>query len=83
MGWSKGGTAVTGLVQVALAESVAEAEEIQDLLRAAGIEAELESAVEHHPREVEDAPQKVLVPESEIDAARDAIESLTEPDELA
>jgi hypothetical protein len=80
---SRGGTAVTGLVQVALAESVAEAEEIQELLRSAGIEAELESAVEHHPREVEDAPQKVLVPESEIDAARDAIESLTEPDEIA
>jgi hypothetical protein len=39
--------------------------------------------VEHHPRAVEDAPQKVLVPESQIDAARDAIESLTEPDELA
>jgi hypothetical protein len=74
---------VSGLVQVALAESVAEAEEIQDILRAAGIEAELETAVEHHPRAVEDAPQKVLVPESELDAARDAIESLTEPDELA
>ena len=74
---------MTGLVQVALAESVAEAEEIQDLLRAAGIEAQLQSAVEHHPREVEDAPLKVLVPEAEIDAARDAIESLTEPDELA
>ena len=74
---------MSGLVQVALAESVAEAEEIQDILRAAGIEAELETAVEHHPRAVEDAPQKVLVPESELDAARDAIESLTEPDELA
>jgi hypothetical protein len=74
---------VSGLVQVALAESVAEAEEIQDILRSAGIEAELETAVEHHPRAVEDAPQKVLVPESELDAARDAIESLTEPDELA
>ena len=71
------------LVQVALAESVAEAEEIQDILRSAGIDAELETAVEHHPRAVEDAPQKVLVPEAEIDAARDAIESLTEPDELA
>jgi hypothetical protein len=71
------------LVQVALAESVAEAEEIQELLRSAGIEAELETAVEHHPRAVEDAPQKVLVPESELDAARDAIESLTEPDEIA
>ena len=71
------------LVQVALAESVAEAEEIQDILRSAGIDAELETAVEHHPRAVEDAPQKVLVPESQIDAARDAIESLTEPDALA
>jgi hypothetical protein len=74
---------VSGLVQVALAESVAEAEEIQEILRSAGIDAELETAVEHHPRAVEDAPQKVLVPESQIDAARDAIESLTEPDELA
>jgi hypothetical protein len=71
------------LVQVALAESVAEAEELQEILRSAGIEAELETAVEHHPRAVEDAPQKVLVPEAELDAARDAIESLTEPDELA
>jgi hypothetical protein len=74
---------VSGLVQVALAESVAEAEELQDILRRAGINAELETAVEHHPRAVEDAPQKVLVPESDLDAARDAIESLTEPDELA
>jgi signal recognition particle subunit SEC65 len=74
---------VSGLVQVALAESVAEAEEIQDILRSAGIDAKLETAVEHHPRAVEDAPQKVLVQESDLDAARDAIESLTEPDELA
>jgi hypothetical protein len=74
---------MTALVQVALAESVAEAEEIQDILRSAGIDAELETAVEHHPRAVEDAPQKVLVQESDLDAARDAIESLTEPDELA
>jgi hypothetical protein len=73
---------VSGLVQVALAESVAEAEEIHEILRSAGIDAELETAVEHHPRAVEDAPQKVLVPESQIDAARDAIESLTDPDEL-
>jgi signal recognition particle subunit SEC65 len=73
---------VTELVQVALAESVAEAEEIQEILREVGIEAELEPAVEHHPRETEDAPQKVLVPESEIDAAREAIESMTDPDEL-
>ena len=40
---------MTSLVQVALAETVAEAEELQAILRAAGIDAELESAVEHHP----------------------------------
>jgi hypothetical protein len=73
---------VSGLVQVALAENVAEAEELQEILRAAGIEAELETAVEHHPRETEDAPQKVLVPEAELEAAQHAIESLSDPDDL-
>jgi hypothetical protein len=72
---------MSALVQVALAESVAEAEEIQEILRAAGIDAELETAVEHHPRGVEDAPQKVLVAEADLEAARDAIESLSEPDD--
>jgi putative signal transducing protein len=72
---------VSARVQVALAESVAEAEEIQEILRSAGIEAELETAVDHHPSEVEDAPQKVLVPEDQLEAARDAIESLTEPED--
>jgi hypothetical protein len=73
---------VTSLVQVALAEDIAEAEEIQSLLKAAGISSELEAAVEHHPRETEDTPQKVLVPESELEAAQHAIESLTDPDDL-
>jgi hypothetical protein len=73
---------VTALVQVALAESVAEAEELQSILQAAGIEAELETAVEHHPRETEDAPQKVLVPEASLEAAQHAIEALTDPDDL-
>jgi hypothetical protein len=73
---------VTQLVQVALAESVAEAEELQSILRAAGIDAELETAVEHHPRETEDVPQKVLVPESSLEEAQHAIEALTDPDEL-
>ena len=70
------------MVQVALAEDVAEAEEIQGILQAAGIESELETAVEHHPRAVEDAPQKVLVPESKLEEAQHAIESLTDPDDL-
>jgi hypothetical protein len=71
------------MVQVAVAADVAEAEELQTILRSAGIDSELETAVEHHPRETEDAPQKVLVPESELEAALDAIEAMTEPDELA
>ena len=69
------------MVQVALAEDVAEAEEIQAMLREAGIESELETAVETHPRAVDNAPQKVLVPEDSLEAALDAIEALTEPDE--
>jgi hypothetical protein len=73
---------VTPYVQVALAEDVTEAEEVQALLQAAGIESRLETAVEHHPRETEDAPQKVLVPESQLEAAQHAIESLTDPDDL-
>jgi alkylation response protein AidB-like acyl-CoA dehydrogenase len=73
---------MTALVQVALAETVAEAEEIQEMLREAGIEPELETAVDHHPSETDDAPVKVLVPESELEAARDAIEAMTEPEDF-
>ena len=73
---------MTNMVQVALAEDVTEAEELQAILEQAGIPSELETAVEHHPQGTEDAPQKVLVAESELEAARNAIEALTEPDEL-
>jgi hypothetical protein len=31
---------------------------------------------------VEDVPQKVLVPEHDLEAAQEAIEALSEPDEL-
>jgi hypothetical protein len=41
------------------------------------------SAVEHHPTGLEDAPQKILVPEESLEAAQYAIEGMTEPDELA
>jgi hypothetical protein len=74
---------MTELVQVALAEDVTEAEEIQEILRQAGIEATLETAVEHHPTSTEDAPQKVLVPESSLEQAQHAIEAMTDPDEMA
>ena len=73
---------MTRMVQVALAEDIAEAEELQTILRQAGIVSELETAVEHHPRATENAPQKVLVPESSLEAAQHAIESMTDPDEL-
>jgi hypothetical protein len=73
---------MTRLVQVALAEDVTEAEEIQAILEAAGIFSELETAVDHHPRSTEDAPQKVLVPESSLEQAQHAIEAMTDPDEL-
>jgi hypothetical protein len=70
------------MVQVALAEDVTEAEELRTILQTAGIESELETAVEHHPRATEDAPQKVLVPESSLEEALHAIEAMTDPDEL-
>jgi hypothetical protein len=71
------------LVQVALAEDITEAEELQEILRLAGIDSHLESAVEHHPTSTEDAPQKVLVPESSLEQAQHAIEAMTDPDEMS
>jgi hypothetical protein len=63
------------MVQVATAGDVTEAEELQDLLRNAGIEASLET-----PGGEEGL--QVLVPESDLEAAQDAIEALSEPDDL-
>ncbi len=72
----------TRMVQVAVAGDVTEAEEIESMLRSAGIDARLEAATEHHPRAIEDGPQKVFVPETSLEAAIDAIESLSEPDDI-
>lgn len=73
---------MTRMVQVAVAGDVTEAEELETMLRAAGIETQLEPAIEHHPSEVDDAPQKVLVPETSLEAAIDAIESLSDPEDI-
>ena len=62
------------MVQVAVAGDVSEAEELQEILRTAGIESELSSAL--------DDPLTVLVPESSLEDAQDAIEAMTEPDDL-
>ena len=66
---------MSGMVQATVAGDVTEAEEIQALLTAAGIESELQ------PEDEADT-LAVLVPESSLEAALDAIEAMTEPDEL-
>ena len=73
---------MTQMVQVAIAGDVTEAEELQAILREAGIDSEVEPAVDHHPSATDDLPMKVLVPDSELEAAEDAIEAMSEPDEL-
>jgi len=65
---------MTRMVQVVVAGDITEAEEIRTILRDAGIDSELEAA--------EDDPLTVLVPESSLEAAQDAIEALTEPDDV-
>lgn len=66
---------MTQMVQIAVAGDVTDGEELQALLTAAGIESSLEAAGE-------DDPLVLLVPETDVDAAKDAIEALTEPDDL-
>jgi hypothetical protein len=68
------GAAMNRMVQVAVAGDVTEAEELQEILRTAGIESQLQA-------ETDDDPLTVLVPENELEAAQDAIEALTEPDD--
>ena len=73
---------MASMVQVTVAGDLTEAEEIQAILHSAGIPSELHPAVEQHPAALDDAPQKVLVPEGALEAAQHAIESMTDPDEL-
>lgn len=70
------------MVQVVVARDLTEAEEVQTILASAGIPSELEPAVEQHPRQLADAPQKVLVAEESLEDAQHAIEAMTDPDEL-
>ena len=62
------------MVQVTVAGDVTEGEEIQAILAAAGIASEL------RPEDEADA-LSVRVPEGSIEAAKDAIEAMTEPDD--
>ena len=73
---------MTELVQIALAATIDEAEEIRLLLKEAGIDATVEPAVEHDPEAVHDLPQRILVQEHDAESAREAVEALTEPGEI-
>jgi hypothetical protein len=73
---------MTPRAQVALAETSADAAEIQAILAEAGIDSVLEAAVVHDPMGTDDVPMKVLVDEAQVEAALEAIEAMTEPDEL-
>ena len=65
---------MTGMVRVAVAGDVTEAEEIQEILRSAGIDAEIADG--------EDDSVTVSVPESFVEQAQDAIEAMTEPEDV-
>jgi hypothetical protein len=65
---------MTEMVRVAVAGDVTEAEEIEEILRSAGIEAELADG--------EDDSVTVSVPEDSVEKAQDAIEAMTEPDDI-
>lgn len=67
---------MSGMVQAAIAGDIAEAEEMQEILRNAGIESSIEQSAE-------DDAVSVLVSEADLENAQDAIEALTEPDDLS
>ena len=65
---------MTDMVRVAVVGDVTEAEEIQEILRLAGIDAEIADG--------EDDSVTVSVPESSVEQAQDAIEAMTEPEDV-
>ena len=66
---------MSGMVQAAIAGDIAEAEEMQEILRNVGIDSTIEQSAE-------DDAVSVLVPEASLEDAQDAIEALTEPDDF-
>ena len=63
------------MVHAAVAGDIREAEEIEEILRGAGIEARLEA-------EDDSDAYVILVRESDLERAQDAIEAGTDPDDL-
>ena len=66
---------MSNLVQVAVAGDATEAEELQGILESAGIPSEIQQSAEADALEV-------LVPDEQLDEAKDAIEALTEPGDV-
>ena len=66
---------MSAMVQAAIAGDIVEAEEMQEILRNAGIDSSIEQSADA------DAVS-LLVAEGDLEDAQDAIEALTEPDEL-
>ena len=66
---------MTQMVRIAVAADTTEAEEIQSILREAGIPSDLEP-------DAEADALAVLVPASAFESAQEAIEALTEPDDV-
>ena len=62
------------MVKVAVAGDVTEAEEIQEILRSAGIDAQIGDG--------EDDSVTISVPEESVEQAQDAIEAMTEPEDV-
>jgi type III secretory pathway lipoprotein EscJ len=62
------------MVKVAVAGDVTEAEEIQEILRSAGIDAEIGDG--------ENDSVIISVPEESVEQAQDAIEAMTEPGDV-
>jgi hypothetical protein len=63
------------MVHAAVAGDVREAEEIEEILRGAGIDAQLQA-------EADSDAYVILVRERDLERAQDAIEAGTEPDDL-
>jgi hypothetical protein len=66
---------VSEMVHAAVAGDVREAEEIEEILRGAGIDSQLEA-------DADSDAYVILVRESDLERAQDAIEAGTEPDDL-
>ncbi len=72
---------MTQMVQLVVAGDIGEAEAIRRSLASAGIAADIAPAVDHGADVSGDVPQKILVPESSLEAAQDALAAIGEQED--